>query len=145
MSALIHVTPETCQEDAFEDRHDIAEFAREGAIAPDASIPQCVTLCFLADRTSWFQPTLVRQPADPIFAAFRRWGEGNPVAAEITREVFDRHLRKFMHATALSYTINPDTSTIAHVQGLRLMPQSRSDRERDEVIARLGLLDHPAF
>ena len=145
VSTLIHVTPETYQDDTFELRHEIAEYAREGAIAPDALKPQCVTLCFLADHVTWTQRTLVRQPVDPLFAAFRRWGMGTPIAAEFTRQSFDHYLRKFLHATSLSYTINPETSAVVHAQGLRFNTQPRNEQQRQVVIEALSRLDHPAF
>lgn len=145
VSALIYVTPETCQENTFEERHNIAEFARQVLITPDASNPQCVTLCFLAEHTNWNPHSLLRQPVEPLFSAFRRGGDGNPLAADITRDHFDRHLRRFLHTTALNFTINPETSTVVHAQGLRLNTQARSVQQRQAVIEALSRLDHPAF
>ena len=77
------------------------------------------------------------------FPAFQRWAERNPVAHEITQPIFDRQLRLFLQATALSYTINTETGLVTQAEGLRLHP--RTAPEQEMALASLARLDHPAF
>lgn len=74
---------------------------------------------------------MVEQQGSAFVCVFREWRQRNRSMA-MPDAVFQFHLRKFMHATALSYSFNPETSSIAAVHGLRVSetPNSAYDRRR---------------
>lgn len=102
-----------------------------------------MTLCFLVQEAYWERVKLCRHPVSGFYAAFQNWGRTNPVARDVNENIFDRHLRQFLQATALSYTVNTETGFVTQVEGLRLQP--RTAREQEMALVSLARLDYPAF
>jgi len=81
-----------------------------------------------------------QQHGDTLFRAFQRWGEGNPRTGKIDRQTFDRHLKRWLLATALTFSIDARTSAITHVDGASLIPR-RDSAGRAQAIAKFANFD----
>lgn len=128
---IIHVTPESYQDDISELRSEIAEHLRNDSFDPSEDCPTRVLVSFLADHGNWRPQSMVEQQGSAFVSVFREWRQRNRSLA-MSDSDFQFHLRKFLHATALSYAFNPETSSIAAVHGLRVSetPNSAYDRRR---------------
>jgi hypothetical protein len=134
------VTPNQHPKESAQRRAEIARYARADDIRTDASIPQCFTHCFLAHRVEWDPASKWQQRGDTLFDAFQRWGEGNPRTSKIDRATFDRHVKRWLLATSLTFSVDGQTDAITHIQGISLVP-ARDVFGRKQALARFADLD----
>jgi hypothetical protein len=135
------VNPANFPQEQRQRRKDIAQLPRNGDIREDATVPMGFTLCFLADKIAWDRSSQWLQHADTLYKNMQEWGAGNPRMAQTDRDAFDRHLRRFLMATSLSFDIDPATKRISHLYQLRFTSRRRHPHERAAMIGHFAELD----
>lgn len=115
-------------------RAQIAELARHGDISADSAIPMGITLDYIAGHLAWDTTEDWRLNGSFNYEIFRHVGQNNPHAAQIDRQRFDRHLKRWLTAHTLLFDVDPATNLLGSIKGLRLTSRPRTAEERARLV-----------